>query len=392
MERLSGIERTDWRRQAAAVGFDFAYADAQPYWDESVYYRFTLAEIEGDIEAASEELLAMCYQAVGYTLDRPALLRQLAIPEWAWDYLRESWRRQDKDLYGRFDLHYDGRSPPKLFEFNADTPTALFEAAVFQWQWLEQNLAQSVLPTGADQFNSIHEKLIAAFANFGFGHRTLHVACLRDHPEDLLTAEYLRDCANQAGIKTKALAIADIGIAAGARFTDLDDELITDLFKLYPWEWMLADEFGRSLPQDMMRLIEPPWKMTLSNKGLLAILWDMFPGHRLLLPAYFEGDPRAATLRGQVVRKPLLGREGSNIEIARNFAAATRAASQANAGPYGEEGFIVQEFRELPAFAGNRPVIGSWVVAGQACGMGIREEASLITSNVARFVPHIILN
>ncbi len=387
MQRIAGIERADWRRQAASVGFDFAYAETPPYWDESIYYRFTLAEIERDIEAATEELMGMCYQAVAYTLDRPALLEQLAIPEWAWDYLRESWRRQDKDLYGRFDLHYDGTSTPKLFEFNADTPTALFEAAVFQWQWLEQNIAQGVFPASADQFNSIHEKLIAAFGKFGIGRRTLHVACLRDHPEDLLTAEYIRDCAHQAGVKTKALAIADIGITADRRFTDLEDEIITDLFKLYPWEWMLADEFGPALRQDMMRLIEPPWKMALSNKGLLAILWEMFPGHRLLLPAYFENDPRAAALPGPYVRKPLLGREGSNIEIVRRGAAAIPTS-----GPYGAEGYVVQALCELPAFAGNRPVIGSWVVAGQACGMGIREEAALITSNGARFVPHIILD
>jgi len=387
MERLPGIERADWRRQAASVGFDFAFAESPPYWDESAYYRFTLTEIERDIEAASGELLSMCYQAVGYTLDRPALLKQLAIPEWAWDYLRESWRRQDKDLYGRFDLHYDGTNPPKLFEFNADTPTALFEAAVFQWQWLEENIAQGVFPSGVDQFNSIHEKLIAAFANFGIAHRALHVACLRDHPEDLLTAEYIRDCAHQAGIRTKPLAIADIGITADGRFTDLEDEIITDLFKLYPWEWMLADEFGRALPRDKMRLIEPAWKMTLSNKGLLAILWEMFPGHHLLLPAYFEDDPRAAAISGPRIRKPLLGREGSNIEVVRG-----RPMPSSADGPYGAEGYVIQELRELPSFSGNRPVIGSWVVAGQACGMGIREEAALITSNAARFVPHIILD
>jgi glutathionylspermidine synthase len=36
-------------------------------------------------------------------------------------------------LYGRFDLAYRGDGPPKLLEYNADTPTALFEAAVVQW-------------------------------------------------------------------------------------------------------------------------------------------------------------------------------------------------------------------------------------------------------------------
>lgn len=388
MQRLAIAERPDWQRQAVAVDFEFATSDGQRYWDESAHYRFTLAEIERDLEAPTQALMAMCYAAVPYILDRPQLLRRLAIPEFAWDYLRASWRRQDKDLYGRFDLRYDGRGPAKLFEFNADTPTALFEAAVFQWSWLEQGMARGALPKDADQFNAIHERLIDAFRGFGLGRRVLHFAALRDEPEDRLTVDYLEDCARQAGVATAALGIADIGITADDHFTDRDDRVITDLFKLYPWEWLLADEFGRRLPRDTMRLIEPPWKMTLANKGLLAVLWEMFPDHPSLLPAYFEGDPRIAGLSGGTVRKPLLGREGANIEVARR----TGEIAAQHAGPYGSEGYVVQALAELPDFDGNRPVIGSWVVAGQACGIGIREEKALITGDAARFVPHVILD
>lgn len=387
MERRAIAERPDWRQQAAAVGFDFYTVAGQPYWDETTHYRFTLEQIERDLETPTQDLVGMCYQAVDYILDRPDLLHRFAIPEQAWDYIKASWQRQDKDLYGRFDLRYDGASPAKLFEFNADTPTSLFEAAVFQWQWLEQNVARGALSKAADQFNSIHDKLIAAFGNYGFGRHLLHFAALRDEPEDRLTVDYLEDCAKQAGISTVSLAIADIGITADAHFTDLDDRIISHLFKLYPWEWLLTEPFGAQLLRDTMWLIEPPWKMTLSNKGLLAVLWEMFPGHASLLPAYFEDDPRVSALTGGYVRKPLLGREGSNIEIV-----TPGGAAQHPAGPYGDEGYIVQALAPLPEFAGNRPVIGSWVVAGQACGIGIREEAALVTGNAARFVPHIIDN
>jgi glutathionylspermidine synthase len=330
----------------------------------------------------------MCYQAVDYAIDRPELLRRLAIPEFVWDYLRMSWRRQDKDLYGRFDLRYDGSSPAKLYEFNADTPTALFEAAVFQWHWLEQAIEHGLVPAETDQFNSIHERLIAAFGNFGLAGRLLHVACVRDHGEDRCTVEYLADCARQAGIATEFIHIEEIGITGDGRFTDPADRVITDLFKLYPWEWLVAEEFGRYLPRDLTRITEPVWKMILSNKGLLAILWEMFPGHPNLLPAFFEGDDRAAGLREGFVTKPLLGREGANIEMVRKGATAARTRENA---PYGSEGHIVQALCTLPDFAGNHPVIGSWIVAGQASGMGIREERGLITSNTARFVPHVII-
>jgi glutathionylspermidine synthase len=160
--------------------------------------------------------------------------------------------------------------------------------------------------------------------------------------------------------------------------------VITDLFKLYPWEWLLADAFGPQVLRDRVQLIEPAWKLALSNKGLLAVLWEMFPGHPSLLPAYFADDPRATTLGERCVRKPLLGREGADIAIARQ--------APARPGPYGAEGFVVQALCELPSFAGKRPVIGSWVVAGQACGVGIREDDNAITGNLARFVPHVILD
>jgi len=382
MERRGIAPRADWRRQADAVGFAYATIDGKPYWDETTYYRFTLAEIERDLEAATGTLIGMCYSAVDHIVARPELMRRLAIPEMAWDMIARSWRRKDKDLYGRFDLRYDGASPPKLYEFNADTPTALFEAAVFQWGWLEQNIARGALPKDADQFNSIHERLIAALGGLGIGRRMLHIAALRDDDEDRLTVEYLEDCARQAGLATQLIAIGDIGVTRDGRFTDLGDRIITDLFKLYPWEWLLAEPFGQYLPRDLVRMIEPPWKMALANKGLLAVLWEMFPDHELLLPAYFAGDPRGEALGRASVRKPLLGREGRNIAI---------GGAPPTEGPYGAEGHVVQALAALPDFAGHRPVIGSWVVAGAPCGIGVREADGPVTSDAARFVPHAII-
>ncbi|WP_163333523.1 glutathionylspermidine synthase family protein, partial [Klebsiella aerogenes] len=85
------------------------------------------------------------------------ILASLRIPERAWDAVRDSWRRGDPSLYGRLDFAYGGNGPAKLLEYNADTPTALYETGVFQWLWLEQALASGRLPAGSDQFNSVHE-------------------------------------------------------------------------------------------------------------------------------------------------------------------------------------------------------------------------------------------
>jgi glutathionylspermidine synthase len=272
-----------------------------------------------------------------------------------------------------------------MLEYNADTPTALYEAAVFQWAWLEDQLATGALPQGADQFNSLHDKLIARFAEIARG-ADLHLTAMIESTEDRGTAEYLADCAKQAGLRAHLVGIADIGLAPGGRFVDLENRVIERLFKLYPWEWMWADAFGKSPAMNATRFLEPPWKALLSNKGLLPMLWDMAPGHPNLLPAFFEDDPGCTTLGTSYARKPLLSREGANVSLV------SRGRVEASAdGDYGAEGFIRQALTNVPRFDGNYAVIGSWVVGEAAAGMGIREDKSPITGNRSRFVPHAIV-
>ncbi|MGF1641627.1 MAG: glutathionylspermidine synthase family protein [Rhodospirillales bacterium] len=385
MQRIAVTPRDGWRQTAAEHGFRFHTIDDAPYWDESACYRFTLDEIETALEAPVEDLEEMCFAVVERAAGDEAILRRLAIPEAFWDAVATSWRRRDRNLYGRIDFSFDGHGPAKLLEYNADTPTALYETAIFQWTWLEQAMAQGLIPPGCDQFNSVHERLVDALARFGIT-GTLHLACARGSDEDRGTVDYLEDCARQAGLETRFVFVEDIGIDGAGRFTDLEDQVIETLFKLYPWEWMMAEAFGRHVPASGVRFIEPIWKAVLANKGLLALLWEMFEGHPNLLPAYFADDPRVAALGSSYVRKPLLSREGGNVEIVRDGAAAL-----ATPGPYGAEGFVVQALHPLPEFDGNHPMVGCWLVASRAAGLCVREDRSPITSDAARFVPHVIL-
>jgi glutathionylspermidine synthase len=138
MKRIVCDERSDWPETAARVGFAFHTIDGERYWDERAYYGFTLTEIERDFEAATAELEEMCRELVARAVGDERMMRALRIPVRYWNFIRASWKRGDPSLYGRFDLSYDGRGPAKLLEYNADTPTAVFETAVFQWMWLEQ--------------------------------------------------------------------------------------------------------------------------------------------------------------------------------------------------------------------------------------------------------------
>ena len=385
MQRIACSERDDWRETAEACGFDFHTIDGERYWDERAYYAFSLDEIEQKIEAPTGEIDAMCLDLVGRAIRNEDYLKRLKIPETFWPLIVESWERDERSLYGRLDLSFDGSGPAKLLEYNADTPTSLFESAVFQWTWLEQAMERRIIPNAADQYNSIHERLIATWNELGRG-RHLHLTGTTGSEEDLGTLTYLEDTAIQAGLTTTIIDIEDIGWRDEGGFVDLTGRDIELVFKLYPYEWMFRDAFGVRLKDAPTRWIEPPWKAVLSNKGILPLLWEMFPGHPNLLPAYFEDDPRACELGASYVRKPLYSREGANVELVSN---GVPFAEQQ--GPYGAEGFVRQALAPLQSFSQQFAILGSWLVGHTPCGLSIREDSSPITGNNSRFLPHAIL-
>ncbi|MDP3552648.1 glutathionylspermidine synthase family protein [Methylocystis sp.] len=384
MKREASSPRPNFEAEAKKIGFDYAYADGEPYWEESARYVFSLGEIEDRLEATTAELNALCLSLVEEVVKQDDLMRRLKIPECAFDVIRASWIRRDPSLYGRFDFAYDGKSDPKLLEFNADTPTSLYESSVVQWHWLQSQIARGELPPDADQFNSLHEKLVARFGEVARV-RLLHLCCMSKSAEDAGTTAYLAECAREAGLATKLLDISGIGLRR-EEFVDPDLRKIELLFKLYPWEWIFADPFGKSPAVGRTRFVEPPWRMILSNKGALALLWDMAPGHKNLLPCYFEDDPRAQELGAHYARKPLYSREGADVELIDGGCIA-----RGETDGYGQEGYVRQALCPLPVFDGRRPVLGCWLVGDAPAGLGIREDRALITSNRSRFAPHAIV-
>jgi glutathionylspermidine synthase len=374
MRRIACHPRCDWRTKVEAAGLTWHTAGELPYWDESAFYEFTGAEADL-LAAATNELERMTRAAAQHIIDN-RLYAKLGIPESAIPLVERSWEAEPPSLYGRFDLIYDGRHPPKLLEYNADTPTSLLEAAVVQWRWLEETRPSS------DQFNSIHERLIALWK-----YLATHIPgrrvdfCSLDDAEDCVTAAYLQDTCQQAGLATSLFLIEEIGWD-GARFVSPDDRPLTAVFKLYPWEWMVREEFGKYIAIADTTWIEPPWKMLLSNKGILPVLWELYPNHPNLLAAAFERPANP-----DWVKKPLLGREGANVTLH------VAGREIETGGSYGTEGFVSQDVAALESFDGMYPVIGSWVVGHEerdsAAGIGIRESDIPITTNLSRFVPHV---
>ncbi|SDC75004.1 glutathionylspermidine synthase family protein [Actinokineospora iranica] len=385
MRRERSEPRADWRKKIESQGLVFGSparyggGGARPYWDESVHYAFDMAEVLS-IEADVELLHSMCLDAVDNVV-LTERYRDFGIPEWVWPHIAESWKRRDPHIYGRFDLRYDGSGPARLLEYNADTPTSLLEAAVVQWYWKTE-----VFPAD-DQWNSIHEKLVERWTEVAdlLPSGVAHFAWSQADPsgEDHITTAYLQETAAEAGLDTIGLAIEEVGWdPVLARFVDLAEAPMGTVMKLYPWEWMVTEEFGKRVVESLPRTlwVEPLWKMLLSNKAILAVLWEMYPGHPNLLPAFLD-QPGLLT---EYVRKPKLGREGANIQIV------APGYETQTTGVYGEEGFVYQAFDPLPEFDGYRPALGAWIVGDHSAGLGIRETAGLVTDDGAAFVPHRI--
>ena len=388
MQRINVSERPNLIHIAAEHSLEYNLNSGITGWDETVYYQFTAGQIENEFIGPVEEIERLCFEVVERVVNDETLLSKLGIAETYWDYIADSWHGNERNLYGRMDLTYDGSTSPKLLEYNADTPTALYETAVFQWEWLEQAAELSFIPKNIDQFNEVHECILRALPQMGI-EGLAHFACNKEIEDDKGTLDYLEECAQESGLETCSISMSDIGSDEHGRFIDLEDRVITTMFKMYPWEWIMDEVFASHLPTCGVQFIEPPWKSIISNKGLMPLLWEMFQGHQNLLPAFFDRDPAANELieSGNYVRKPLLSRQGANIEIIANH-----KQLLSSDGPYDRDAHIVQAFHPLPDFSGKYPLVGCWLVASKAAGLCIREDNSLITGENSRVVPHLVLN
>lgn len=339
------------------------------YWDDTAYYSFNSNQI-AEIEKATEECHQMFIEAGDFVINND-LFDDFGIPEHAREMIVETWNNEPPCLnYGRFDFGYDGVNPPKLFEYNCDTPTSLLEASVIQWDW-----KTDVFPN-LDQFNNIDAKLISRYNSLGV--KEIHFGYVNDEVgEDPVTVAYHMDCAQRAGIKPIMLDMNDVGYTN--EFVDADENPIQNFFHLYPWEWMITEEFGVQIPYSDILWLEPAWKMMWSNKAILPILYKLYPDSPYLLKSSFDND-----VGSNYVKKPILAREGANITIHTD-----KIKDLYSEGRYNTETCIYQEFYSLPEFEGKYPVIGSWCMDGYAVGMGIREDG-LITGNKAKFRPHVI--
>ena len=350
-------------------------------------------EAESYYEAANE-LYEMYCAAADHVIENN-LFHEFNIPFNLVDIIKKSWEDDVHwHLYGRFDLAggIDGK-PIKLIEFNADTPTSLFETAIIQWAMLKYNGLDE-----ASQFNSLYEDLRENFKRLvtldtdvndfekhyeGLNWKILF-SSIEGSKEDENTVRLLKHIAEEAGYAT------DFEFADRVEFSDegisKEGELFEFWFKLIPWEYMAIDEpelatiLSDIIKEQKAILINPAYTLMFQSKAFLKLLWDLYPNHPLLLETSFE------PLKGKKqVEKVTYGREGANVKIINEDG----SVEEQTEGEY--DGFrkVYQEYVELPCDDKGSSYQAGVFYSYEAAGLGFRKGGKIL-DNFSKFVGHMV--
>ncbi len=343
---------------------------------------------------ATNELYDMFAEAGQYVIDND-LFHEINIPFNLVEMIKESWENDVHwHLYSRFDLAggIDGK-PIKLIEFNADTPTSLFETAIIQWAMLKANGLDE-----ASQFNNIYdalkdnfkriitldtdvEKFEEYYANLGW---KILFSSISSSSEDINTTKLLEHIANEAGFNTDFEFIENVQFSDDGIFKD--EESFEFWFKLIPWENIAIEESELALilteiiKEKKAIIFNPAYTLMFQSKGFMKILWDLYPNHPLLLETSFEPLENK-----KQVEKRCFGREGANTKIINSDGSIDVETS----GDYEGHKAIYQEYVELPTDKDGNSYQAGVFFAYEACGLGFRK-GSKILNNMSKFVGHIV--
>lgn len=379
MKKVPLVPRNDWEKKCNDLDFYFHSIDGR-YWIEDYAMEFTQKEVD-KLKKAGNEIQSMCLDLASDIVKKGDLDRYQIDPFY-FPAIEKSWNNQEFHLYGRFDISYDGKGEPKLLEYNADTPTSLIESSKIQEDWCKDHQFSQ------GQFNDIHKNLIknlTIWKNKNSNNKKIHVACDHRSQEEWCNLEYLKEIIIEAGIDSEFLTLEEISWSDEKQsFLDLNGKRIDTLFKLYPWEFLIKDQFYPYIQLGGLNLIEPMWKMLLSTKTILPLLWEKHKEHPNLLPAFFE-EEEMKNYGGNYVKKPLYSREGENVEIYDG-----EKIVDTQWGTYGFEGFIYQQRKDVACFDNRYSMLGLWIIGNETSAIGIREDVSIITKDTSWFIPHYI--
>ena len=438
MRPFKVIRRPNWQRHVRENAYqpDVLSAPKQRYWIEALPQPFVIqfdTREETALAEATEQLWEMCVDFLDWFFtdhqagDVDRRLAALKIRQEYWQAIKNSWERtdpvEDLSLCTRFDLVMTEDGRIKLLEINGETPL-LGAETIYQWNWFVDYMrnyqnSRSPLPSNASQFNEFWEMIAGQWRRIieGYNLKQTGISFLVDEnlEEDLEMAMqliqilqdevdadiytqivYLRGLEDERGNEVQR----GLGIDEEGYFVDHVNDRIPVLWKMYDWSDIqndmanagCTDTLARRLEIGDVKVLEPLWKQVLSNKATMALMWEQFKNsdyRQYLLETYLDSDisPEATKLiLGMHVKKPMLGMEGVGTSIE---AGVCELEKRETLG-YGSEGFIVQEYIELPQAFDYYYMIGSWVINDEAAGVIIRGDTSRITGRHCLIIPHIV--
>ncbi|NPA59634.1 MAG: glutathionylspermidine synthase family protein, partial [Epsilonproteobacteria bacterium] len=250
---------------------------------------------------ATNEIYDMFVEAAEYVIEND-LFFDIGIPFNLVDAIKKSWENDVHwHIYGRFDLAggIDGKDI-KLIEFNADTPTSLFETALLQWAILKHNNMDE-----EKQFNNLYEaisqnfrRLITLFEDTKLfderydGWKILFSSVEGDDEEEA-TTRLLQQMATDAGFNTSFEYLQNVKFDEDGIY-DANENEYEYWFKLYPWEDIAIDEneLATTLTSIMKNqkaiILNPAYTLLFQSKGIMKIMYDLFPDSPYLLKTSFE--------------------------------------------------------------------------------------------------------
>lgn len=380
LRRVPSPARPDWQDQARRIGYSyFRNEDGSFAWREDVRYEFDRAAVT-TLRRVTEDLHQMCLTVVDHAVNTPGGLDVFHIPPLVQDFVRQSWWRKDPFFLGRFDLAWCN-GQPKLIEYNADTPATVPESTRMQSLWQKQVLPKAgQMPLDATRIVA----LLAQFRAQGWVSPLLHIVPYPDNTEDAAHAAYYSDWARQAGLDAVVCELRDLEISTRGRLLH-KGHVVHSMIRMYPWELMFRDRRAQSLAGCGCQFLNPPWTALLSNKALLPVLRQHFPGHPHLLAASFQPEAVISQAAdGRYVEKPIHARGGENVRLIQ----AERTLC-AESGTYGAYPKIYQAYADH-TLDGTTASVGTWVVGSHFAGITMRESADQIIRHSSPIVPHSV--
>ena len=390
MKRLRRKARPNWVERVSALGItDPVYTaergTEEREWNEDAVYVFTPDEIE-TLRSASVRMREMVLAAVDTAIANPPLLERMGFPEQTQALLAWSWNEGHRNLIGRYDWSFDGTAAPKLLEINGETCFGMLATARLQADFLNDQYP------GLQQWNSLEDDLVGAFGRLReLRRKDVVFTCDDEDPSCVYETRFVYDCLQAAKRRGRYVPLVDIAFNEDSRyFVDGDDQPIDALFLYQHWSLSIESELAEYFFSDervATLMLEPVWRLLVSNKAFLAWLWEMNEGDELLLPTYVDHDPTADGLGDSYARKPQFGADGANVTLMRD---GHTLAENLDPNVDSSDGYIYQALCPLPEFDGGfHPVCCTWEVADRLSALCVYE-GGLITDYFAPIVPHVI--